>query len=166
MKIGTLKRIHGTTTMENIHPSKAKTPPPSNYSLSLEQKMEQSSVAGIKRKPGMLPLQPPKLQPPQQVAKHREADLPRTSYPMPSKGSERSVSFSEQDDSPQEGEAKKRKIAGEGEILSTPPHLANFPSLDSGYPPVNQYGGIPRVELMKHRNRFLTKLTGPSSTLS
>ena len=111
--------------------------------------MEQSSVAGTKRKPSMLSLQPPKVKPPQQVCKHREADLPRTPYPMPNKRSERSVSSSEQDDSPQEGEAKKRKIAGEGEIRSTPPHLANFPSLDSGYSLVNQYGGIPLVELMK-----------------
>jgi len=76
--------------------------------------MEQSSVAGSKRRPSMLSLQPPKLKPPQQMTKHRKADLPRTPYPMPSKGCKRSVSVSEQDDSPQEGEAKKRKIAGEG----------------------------------------------------
>ncbi len=111
--------------------------------------MEQPSVAGTKRKPSMLSLQPPKHKPPQQMTKHREADLPRTPYPMPSKGCKRSVSFSEQDDSPPEGEPKKRKTAGDGGILSTPPYLASFPSLDSGYTPASQYRGIPPVELMK-----------------
>lgn len=81
--------------------------------------------------------------------KHREADLPRTPYPVPSKGWKRSVSFSEEEDSPQEGEAKKRKTAGYKALLSTPSHLASFPSLDSGYPPASQRHGIPSVELMK-----------------
>lgn len=97
----------------------------------------------------MLLLQPPKLKPPQQVCKHREADLPRTPYPIPSNRSERFVSSSEQDDSPKEEKAKKQKIAGEGEIWSTPPYLANFLSLDFGYFLVNQYGGITLIELMK-----------------
>jgi len=61
------------------------------------------------------------------MSKHREADLPRTPYPLPSKGGKRSVSFSEQDDSPQGGEAKKRKITGEGGTLSTPPYRPAFP---------------------------------------
>jgi len=83
------------------------------------------------------------------MTKHREADLPRTPYPMPSKGGKRSVSFSELDDSPQEGEAKKRKIAGEGGTLSTPPYLASFPSsLESGCPP-SRYRVIPPVELKR-----------------
>ena len=34
----------------------------------------------------MLSLQRPKLKPPQQINKHREADLPRTPYPIVSKG--------------------------------------------------------------------------------
>jgi hypothetical protein len=97
----------------------------------------------------MLSLQPPKLKSPQQITKHREADLPRTPYPMPSKGWKRSVSFSEEEDSPQEGEAKKRKTAGYKALLSTPSHLASFPSLDSGYPSASQRHGIPSVELMK-----------------
>lgn len=106
----------------------------------------------------MLSLQPPKLKPPQQMTKHREADLPRTPYPMPSKGGKRSVSFSEQDDSPQEGEAKKRKIARDREILSTPPYLASFPSLDSGYPLISQYGDIPPVELTKAWESILDRV--------
>jgi hypothetical protein len=111
--------------------------------------MEQSSVAGSKRRPSMLSLQPPKLRPPQQLTKNREAGLPRTPYPLPIKGGKRSVSFSEQDDSPREGEAKKRKIAGEEGILSTQPYLASFPSLESRYPPASQYSVIPPVALMK-----------------
>ncbi len=97
----------------------------------------------------MLSLQPPKLKPPQQMTKFGEADLPRTPYPMPSKGGKRSISFSEQDDSPQEGEAKKCKIAGEGGTLSTPPYLASFPSsLESGCPP-SRHRVISPVELKK-----------------
>ena len=106
----------------------------------------------------MLSLQRPKLKPPQQIIKHREADLPRTPYPLPSKGGKRSVSFSEQDDSPQEGEAKKRKIAVEGGILSTPPYLTNFPSLESRYPPASQYRVIPPVELMKTWESILNQI--------
>ncbi len=106
----------------------------------------------------MLSLQPPKLKPLQQLTKHREAGLPRTPYPLPSKGGKRSVSFSEQDDSPREGEAKKRKIAGEGGILSTPPYLANFPSLESWYPPASQYRVIPPVELMKAWESILDQI--------
>ncbi len=83
------------------------------------------------------------------MTKHREADLPRTPYPLPSKGGKRSVLFSEQDDSPQEGEAKKRKITREGGTLSTPPYLASFPSLESGSPPASRYRVISPVELMK-----------------
>ena len=120
--------------------------------------MEQSSVAGSKRRPSMLSLQRPKLKPPQQVNKHHEADLPRTPYPLPSNGVKRSVSFSEQDDSAREGEAKKRKIAGEGGILSTPPYLASFPSLESRYPPASQYRVIPPVELMKTWERILDQI--------
>jgi len=120
--------------------------------------MEQSSVAGSKRRPNMLSLQPPKLKPPQQMTKHRKADLPRTPYPMPSKGGKRSVSFSEQDDSPQEGESKKRKIAGEGEILRTPPYLANFPSLEFYYPPASQDRVIPPLELMKAWKSILDQI--------
>ncbi len=111
--------------------------------------MEQSRVAGSKRRPSMLSLQTPKLRPPQQLTKNREAGLPRTPYPLPIKGGKRSVSFSEQDDSPREGEAKKRRIAGEEGILSTQPYLASFPSLESRYPPASQYRVIPPVELMK-----------------
>jgi hypothetical protein len=106
----------------------------------------------------MLSLQPPKLKPPQHITKHREADLPRTPYPLPSKGGKRSVSFSEQDDSPWEGEAKKRKIAGEGGILSTPPYLANLPSLESRYPPASQYRVIPLIELMKAWESILDQI--------
>ncbi len=120
--------------------------------------MEQSSVAGSKRRPSILSLQPPKLKPPQQMTKHRKADLPRTPYPMPSKGCKRSISVSEQDDSPQEGEAKKRKIAGEGQILRTPPYLATFPSLESRYPPASQYRVIPPVELMKGWKSILDQI--------
>ncbi len=83
------------------------------------------------------------------MTKHREADLLRTPYPLPSKGGKRSVSFSEQDDSPQEGEAKKRKIIREGGTLSTPPYLASFPLLESGSPPASRYRVISPVELMK-----------------
>lgn len=68
---------------------------------------------------------------------------------MPSKRCKRSFSFSEEDDCPQEGEAKKRKIATYKEILSTPPYLASFPSIDSGYPLISQYDDISPVELMK-----------------
>ena len=97
----------------------------------------------------MLSLQPTKLKPPQQMTKHSKADLPRTPYPIPSKGGKRSISFREQDDSPQEGEAKKRKIAGEGGTLSTPPYLASFPSSpESGCPP-SRYRVISPVELKK-----------------
>jgi len=106
----------------------------------------------------MLSLQPPKLKPLQQLTKHREAGLPRTPYPLPSKGGKRSVSFSEQDDSPREGEAKKRKIAGEGGILSTPPYLASFPSLESRYPPASQYRVIPPVRLMKAWESILDQI--------
>jgi len=111
--------------------------------------MEQPSVAGSKRRPSILSLRPSKLKPPQQITKHREANLPRTLYPLPSKGGKRSVSFSEQDNSLRQGEAKKRKIAEERGILSTPPYLANFPSLESRYPPTSQYRVIPPIELMK-----------------
>ena len=97
----------------------------------------------------MLSLQRPKLKPLQQINKHHETDLPRTPYPLLSKEGKRSVSFSEQDAFPQEGEAKKRKIAVEGGILSTPPYLASFPSLESRYPPASQYRVIPPVEMMK-----------------
>lgn len=89
------------------------------------------------------------LKPPPQVAQERAGDLPRTPYPMPSKGCKRSVSFNEQDDSPQEGEAKKLKITGEKGILSMPPDLASFPAFESRYPPANQHRVIPPVELMK-----------------
>ena len=111
--------------------------------------MEQSSVAGTKRKPSMLFQQSPVLKPPPQMTQHRTGDLPRTPYPMPSKGCKRSVSFSEQDDFPQEGEAKKLKITREGGILTTPPDLASFPSLDSGCSPASRCRVIPPVELMK-----------------
>ena len=97
----------------------------------------------------MLSQQPPKLKPPPQMAKHSERDLPRTPYPMPSKGCKRSGSFSKQDNSSQEGEAKRLKIAGEGEIPDTPPYLASFPSFESGCPPANHYRIIPPMELMK-----------------
>lgn len=83
------------------------------------------------------------------MTRNWKADLPRTPYPMPSKRCKRSISFSEQDDSPQEGEAKKRKIAIDKEILSTPPYLASFPSLDSEYPLISQYDDIFLVELME-----------------
>jgi hypothetical protein len=111
--------------------------------------MEQSNVAGSKRRPSMLSLQPPKLKPSQQLTKNREASLSRTPYPLPIKGGKRFVSFSEQDDSSREGETKKRKIVGEKEILSTPSYLANFPSLESWYSPASQYRAIPSIELMK-----------------
>ena len=97
----------------------------------------------------MLSLQPSKLKSPQQITKYREADLPRTPYPMPSKRWKRSVSFSEEEDFPQDGEAKKRKTAGYKALLSTPSHLASFPSLDSEYPSVSQRHGIPSMKLMK-----------------
>ena len=86
-------------------------------------------------------MQPPKLKPPAQK------DLPRTPYPIPSKGCKRSGSFSKQDNSSQEGEAKRLKIAGGG-IPGTPPYLASFPSLESGCP-ANCYRIIPPMELMK-----------------
>ena len=89
------------------------------------------------------------LKPSPQMTQHRAGDLPRTPYPMPSKGCKRSVSFNEQDDSLQEGEAKKLKITGERGILSMPPNLASFLSLESRCPPANQYHVIPPVELMK-----------------
>ena len=111
--------------------------------------MEQSGVAGTKRKPSMLFQQPPMPKPPPQMTQDRAGDLPRTPYPMPSKGCKRSVSFNEQDDSPQEGEAKKLKITREKGILSMPPDLASFPALESRYPPANQHRVIPPVELMK-----------------
>jgi len=97
----------------------------------------------------MLSLQPPKLKSPQQITKHREANLSRTLYPMPSKGWKRSVSFSEEENSSQEEEAKKRKTAGYKALLSTPSHLASFSSLDSEYSSVSQRHGIPSMKLMK-----------------
>ncbi len=111
--------------------------------------MNQSSVAGTKRKPSMLSLQPPKLKSSQQITKHREANLSRTLYPMPSKGWKRSVSFSEEENSSQKGEAKKRKTAEYKALLSTPSHLASFSSLDSEYPSASQRHGIPSMKLMK-----------------
>ena len=77
------------------------------------------------------------LKPPPQITQDRAGDLPRTPYPMPSRGYKRSVSFNEQDNSPQEGEAKKLKIVREKGILSMPPDLASFPALESRYPPAN-----------------------------
>ena len=111
--------------------------------------MNQSSVAGTKRKPSMLSLQPLKLKSPQQITKHRETDLSRTPYLMPSKGWKRSVSFSEEENSSQEGEAKKRKTAGYKALLSTSSHLASFSSLDPEYPSASQRHGIPSMKLMK-----------------
>ena len=144
-----LREFVGRKQWRIIYRSKVETPQILPNLPSTLNKMEQSSVRGSKRWPSMLSLQPPKLKPPQQITKHREADLPRTPYPLPSKGGRRSVSFSEQDDSSQEGEAKKRKIAGEGGTLSTPPCLASFPSsLESGCPP-SRYRVIPPVELKK-----------------
>ncbi len=52
------------------------------------------------------------------MTKHREADLPRTPYSMPSKDLKRSVSFGEEEDSPQEGEANKRKVMATGHSIS------------------------------------------------
>ena len=108
--------------------------------------MEQSGVAGTKRKPGTLSQQPPKLK---QPPKSHEGELPRNPYPMPSNGRKRSISSSEDDDCTWEGKSKKRKIAGDGGTLRRPPRLASFPSFDSKYPPANQYRIISPVELMK-----------------
>lgn len=108
-----------------------------------------AGVAGTKRKPNILFQQPPMLKPPPQMTLDRAGDLPRTPYPMLSKGCKRSVSFNEEDDSPQEGEAKKLKNTGEKGILSMPPDLASFSALESRYPPGNQHRVIPPVELMK-----------------
>jgi len=85
----------------------------------------------------MLSLRSSKLKLSQQITKHHETNLPRTLYSLSSKRDKRFVSFSEQDDFLRQKETKKRKIAREGEILSTPPYLANFFSLESWYPLAN-----------------------------
>ena len=82
------------------------------------------------------------------MTQHRAENLPRTLYLMSSMCCKRSVSFNDHDDSPQEGEAKRLKITGERGILSMPPDLTSFLSLESRYLP-NQYRVIPLVELMK-----------------
>lgn len=111
--------------------------------------MEQSSVTNLKRKPSMLSLQPPKLRSPQQLTKNSKASLPRTSYSLPIKRDKRSVSFSEQDDSPREKKAKKRKITKKKGILSTPPNLASFSLFESRYSPASQYRVIFPIKLIK-----------------
>lgn len=141
MKEESLKSIRRTISMENIT---LRTPPLPSHSLG--RNMEQLSNA--KRRPSIVPLQPPELKP-QQVPKHREADLPRTPYPMPRTSSKRSVSFSEQDGSEQQGNAKKSRTPRDRTVLSTPPHLANPPSLDLGYPSISLFGDISLVEMIK-----------------
>ena len=71
----------------------------------------------------------------------------------------RSISSSEQDDSAQEGEAKKRKIAGDGGVLSTPSYLASFSSFNSKYSPASR--AIPPVELMKAWESILDQVDWP-----
>jgi len=97
----------------------------------------------------MLSLQPSKLKLSQQLTKNRETNLSRTFYPLSIKRGKRFISFNEQDNSSREEETKKRKIAREKEILSTPPYLANFSSLESRYSLANQYCAISSIELMK-----------------
>lgn len=74
---------------------------------------------------------------------------------MPSKGWKRSASFGEKEDSPQEGEAKKRKIAVDGSIVSMPSRLASFPSLGSGYSSCQSAS--------RHFSGGADQLTGPNS---
>jgi len=117
--------------------------------LSNLNKMKQSSVADSKRRPSMLSLQSPKLKSSQQMTKSRETNLSRTLYPISSKRGKRSILFSEQDDSSQKEEAKKRKIVEERGTLSTSPYLASFLlSLESRCPP-SRHRVISSIKLKK-----------------
>ena len=104
----------------------------------------------IKRKHPILDLQSP--------SQYHSIYLPRTPYPMPNK---RSLPSRGQEDSSKDREAKKSKIAGNGDTLSIPAHLANFPSHDSGYPLYNQYGQFLAVELMKVWESILNQIDWP-----
>lgn len=110
--------------------------------------MKQLSVVSLKQRFNILSLQSSKLKLSHQMTKHRKTNLLRTFYFMSSKKCKRFVSYSEQDDSSQKEEIKKRKIVKDKEILSMSSYLTNFSSLDSKYSLINQYDDISSMKLM------------------